>query len=154
MQNNTPEQNLINSFVDALGKTDIEDIQLSKPSEPHNQNCKSRTLADIEFTSDSGIRWAIEAKSNESKDKYNTVHKFFGELLKETGRANRDNCNIGILIPRNSKGFYSKAFKKINKEKFIAFGDLIPVKQVFTYDEYAGIEMISWFDLYNYTSPE
>ena len=146
MANRSPEQDLIDLFVEALNKHEDEDIQIRTL---HNKNCKARKFADIEFTSASGKRWAIEAKSNDSKDAHNTVHKIFGELLKETGRENRDACHIAILIPEDSKQFYSRLFQSINREKFIAYGSLVPVEKVFTFGE-AGIGIITWAELYDH----
>jgi len=146
LTNRSPEQNLIDSFVEALNTHEDENIKIRTL---YNKNCKSRKFADIEFTSVSGKRWAIEAKSNDSKDAHNTVHKIFGELLKETGRENRDVCYIAILIPEDSKSFYSRLFQSINREKFIAYGSLIPIVKVFTFGE-AGVGEITWVELYDY----
>ena len=89
LANRSPEQNLIDLFVEALNQHENEEIKIKIL---HNKSCRSQTFADIEFTSASGMRWAIEVKSNDSKDAHNTAHKIFGELLKETGRENRDAC--------------------------------------------------------------
>jgi len=146
LANRSPEQNLINGFVESLYSHNEEELRIEIL---HNGNCKSRTFADIEFTAKSGQRWAIEAKSNDSKDAHNTVHKIFGELLKETGRDNRGQCSIGILIPGNSLSFYSRLFQSINRQKFVEFGELIPVHSVFTYG-LSGIGQLSWVDLYDH----
>ena len=145
MANRSPEQDLIDGFVEVLPLIDDLNIQLA---ELLNQNCKAKKFADIEFIAKNGQRWAIEAKSNDSKDAHNTVHKFFGELLKETGRDNREQCCIGILIPENSVSFYSRLFQSINRGKFIKFGELIPVKSVFTFGK-SGILVMSWTALYD-----
>jgi hypothetical protein len=113
-----------------------------------NQSCKSRKYADVEFISSSGIHWVIEAKSNDSSDAHNTVHKIFGELLKETGKNNRSNCKYGILLPENSTEFYSRLFQEINKQKYVGFGNLIPVEKVCIHGS-SGIEIISWEELYD-----
>ncbi len=96
----------------------------------------------------SNKNWVIEAKSDDSRDRHNTVHKIFGELLKETGRNNRENCSYAILIPGSSVKFYSRAFQSIRRDKFIGFGKLIPVNCVFTCNE-TGIKKISWEKLYD-----
>lgn len=146
MANRRPEQNLIDAFIEALQTHTDEHICIETL---HNSNCKARKYADIEFTSKSGQRWAIEAKSNDSKDAHNSVHKIFGELLKETGRSNRENCLIGILIPEDSKSFYSRLFQSISRDKFIEFGNLIPVDNVFTHGS-SGVEQITWAGLYDH----
>lgn len=145
MVNRTPEQDLINGFVTALKAHNDERLIIDKL---HNSNCKAKNHADIEFHSKSGIHWVIEAKSHDSKDKYNTVHKLFGELLKETGRLHRDTCKFAVLIPEEAVHFYSRAFQSIAREKFIAFGSLVPVESVFTFGT-TGIFEFSWEDLYS-----
>jgi len=96
LANRSPEQNLINAFIEALQANDDDNLKISSII---NTSCKSRKYADIEYISQSGQHWVIEAKTNDSSDAHNTVHKIFGELLKETGKENRNNCKYGILIP-------------------------------------------------------
>lgn len=74
MANRTPEQDLIDAFVAALHAHDDERLAIGQL---RNSNCKAKHHADIEFHSKSGIHWVIEAKSHDSKDKHNTVHKIF-----------------------------------------------------------------------------
>jgi RNA recognition motif-containing protein len=145
MANKTPEQDLINQFMEHLKNHESDEFKVSKVI---NKNCKSKTYADIEFISASNLHWVIEAKSDNSKDRHNTVHKIFGELLKETGRDNRNNCRYAILIPSDSIQFYSQAFRSINRNKFIDFGHLIPVDYVFTSDEKA-INQVPWEQFYD-----
>ena len=95
MANRTPEQDLINDFVQHLRTHQDPEIRIELLL---NSNCKSKRLADVEFKSAKGLHWVIEAKSDDSKDKHNTVHKIFGELLKETGRTNRADCRHAVLI--------------------------------------------------------
>ncbi|WP_105172172.1 hypothetical protein [Pseudoalteromonas sp. T1lg24] len=149
MPNRTPEQDLIEQFMAYLQGHEDDDLRIS---EVINQNCKAKQFADVEFVSISNKHWVIEAKSDDSKDRHNTVHKIFGELLKETGRDNRNNCRYAILIPGSSVQFYSRAFQSINREKFIGFGDLIPVNCVFTCNEH-GISKMSWEALYDAYQP-
>lgn len=143
--NRSPEQDLINGFVETLSREENKEYGISTLI---NSNCKAKKFADIEFISHGGHHWAIEAKSNDSKDAHNSVHKIFGELLKETGRSDRDNCYFGILIPKNAILFYSRLFQEINRDKFIQFGDLIPVKQVFAYDA-SEVKFLTWSELYD-----
>ena len=117
-----------------------------------NKNCRSKKHADIEFISESDKLWVIEAKINKSKDAHNSVYKLFGELLKETGREKRDNCNIAILLPENGVLFYSRLFQLINCQKFLDFGTLIPIKNVFLFEN-SGISQMSWENLYDKQTP-
>lgn len=94
----------------------------------------------------------IETKSHDSKDKHNTVHKIFGELLKETGRVNREKCRHAVLIPESSIGFYSRAFQSIDREKFFGFGTLIPIDTVFLSGS-SGVKQITWAALYDSHQP-
>lgn len=149
MANKTPEQDLINDFVRYLRAHEDQSIRIA---ELFNDNCKSKRLADVEFESADQVRWVIEAKSNDSKDKHNTVHKIFGELLKETGRTNRSNCRHAVLIPQSSITFYSRAFQSIAREKFLGFGALIPIDTVFTCGP-DGVERLTWEGLYDAYSP-
>ena len=145
MSNIAHEQTLIDNFVSELFNHTNSNIRIS---EIYNNNCKSKTYADIEYISDSGKYWVIEAKSHISADKYNTVHKIFGELLKETGRDSRNNVSYSILIPEEGITFYSRLFQEIKKEKFIGFGDLIPIECVFTFGA-SGVAQITWEALYD-----
>ena len=149
MQRNTPEQDLIDSFVYALVRHDDPEIKLQ---DSINTNCRSKKYADIEYRSASGRHWVIEAKSNESGDAHNTVHKVFGELLKETGKKNRDNAKFGILLPETGILFYSRKVQQIDRARFIGFGELIPVESVFIFGE-SGIRQIEWCDLYDANKP-
>lgn len=94
----------------------------------------------------------IEAKSDDSKDKYNTVHKIFGELLKETGRTHRSNCRYAILISESSVEFYSRAFQAIDRQMFIGFGGLIPIDTVFISSS-TGVKQLTWQSLYDAYMP-
>lgn len=149
MTNRSPEQELINQFVQHL---EIHTDNALKIRCILNQSCKARKFADIEFQSETNIHWVIEAKSNDSRDKYNTVHKIFGELLKETGRDNRINCRYAILIPESALMFYSRTLQSINRTKFVDFGLLIPVDTVFT-SSINGINQYTWESLYDLYSP-
>ncbi len=128
MSNIQYEQPLINEFVSALQRA--QDPRLSI-SEVHNQICHCREYADVEFTATSGARWAIEAKYGAPANISNEVHKLFGDLLRETGRENRQNCKIGLLLHQRTERFFRCGVSRINRQKFIAFGRLIPVRSVF-----------------------
>ncbi|PSW08300.1 hypothetical protein C9J01_24325 [Photobacterium rosenbergii] len=145
MANRSPEQDLIDGFISSLSRIEDADYRIQTLI---NSNCKAKKFADIEYVSHSGQRWAIEAKSNDSKDAHNSVHKIFGELLKETGRNEIQERSIGILIPLDAIAFYSRLFQAIDRDKFIRFGTLIPVKSVFAYGD-AELKMMSWPELYD-----
>ena len=145
MANRTPEQDLINEFIGHLENQNDDQIRIDRVI---NKNCKSKRFADVEFESKAKVHWVIEAKSNDSKDAPNTVHKIFGELLKETGRTNRANCRQAILIPESAVQFYSRAFQSIDRKKYIAFGKLIPIDTVFTSCS-IRVRKITWKSLYD-----
>lgn len=145
MANRAPEQNLIDEFVVHLRNHDDDNIRIA---ELFNSNCRSKKFADIEFESITKLRWVVEAKSDDSKDKHNTVHKIFGELLKETGRTNRAECRHAVLLPESATEFYSRAFQSINREKFLGFGALIPIDTVFLCGS-SGIKQLTWAALYD-----
>jgi hypothetical protein len=145
MSNRTPEQDLIDQFVAHLEQHADETLKIDTII---NSSCKSKKFADVEFKSATNLHWVIEAKSDDSKDKHNTVHKIFGELLKETGRTNRSDCYHAILIPESAVKFYSRAFQAIDREKFLGFGKLIPIDTVFT-SSATGIGQLTWESLYD-----
>ena len=149
MANRTPEQDLIDEFVAHLNNHPDDSLSIVKVI---NSNCKSRTFADVEFESKANLHWVIEAKSDDSTDKHNTVHKIFGELLKETGRTNRSNCRHAILIPQAAVVFYSRAFQSIDRKKFLGFGALIPIDTVFTSSS-GGVKQLTWESLYDAHKP-
>lgn len=149
MANRTPEQDLIDEFVHRLRNHSDPAIRIESLL---NSNCKSKKLADVEFVSAQKLHWVIEAKSDDSKDKHNTVHKIFGELLKETGRTNRSDCRHAVLIPEGAVPFYSRAFQSIAREKFVAFGRLVPIDTVFTCG-ISGVAQLTWEGLYDSYPP-
>ena len=79
----------------------------------------------------SGQRWAIEAKIGAPDNRANEVHKLFVNLLRETGRAHRQNCKIGLLLHHETEGYFRNGVNRIDREKFIPFGSLVPVEAVF-----------------------
>lgn len=145
MANQAPEQNLINEFIEHIRNHADESLCIEKL---YNSKCRSRKFADVEFESKSKIHWVIEAKSDDSKDKHNTVHKIFGELLKETGRTNRAECKHVVLLHESAIDFYSRAFQSIDRDKFLGFGALIPIDTVFLSSQ-SGIKELTWEALYD-----
>lgn len=141
------EQALVDQFVAAtLSELAENEFRLKSKI---NTNCKHKNYADIEYISETGIHWVIEAKSN-LKDRHNAIHKLFGELLKETGRSRPgNNLHYGVLLPAEGLKFFGKGFAVVNKEKFEAFGDLIPVSKVF-YVEGSCIRHLNWAQMHGF----
>lgn len=143
MSNARPEQNLIDQFIELLDK--YEDFEVLNII---NSKCRSKNHADVEFTTINNDHWALEAKSHLTSNNHNSAHIVFGELLKETGRSNRDETitKYGVLLSESE--FYQEKFRLINREKYIQFGLLIPVSKIFviennkilayTWDEFVG----------------
>jgi hypothetical protein len=144
LANRTPEQDLIDRFVQSKSASGTNWLFT---------NCRSKTQADLEFITKEGAYWVIEAKSHDSKDAHNTVHKIFGELLKETGRP-RDIHEIqyGVLLPYEGLSFYSRLFRSIPRSKFVGFGQLIPISAVFSCSVAAAVSEMSWEDLYDFAN--
>ncbi len=112
--NESWEQKLIKTFEKEKNK----EIKVSE-----NFNCRSNTKADIQYTDMNGINWFIEAKSFKSPDKYNGVHKIFGELLKMSKFAEEsENAHLGILV--DDEDFLKKHLKMCNTEKLLGFGQI------------------------------
>lgn len=146
MPNTQYEQPLIDRFVDALQDADGE----LRVREVHNSSCTNNTdFADLEFTSVSGQRWAIEAKYGAPDNMHNEVHKLFGDLLRETGRANRHGCRIALLLYAGNEQFFRTGVRRINREKFIRFGCLIPIERVFVVGECPSFETRTWREFYD-----
>ena len=141
----TSEKYLIDGFVAALRAHTDPNLRIK---ELINDNCRARNFADVEFKSESSIHWVIEAKSDRSGDRHNSVHKIFGEILKETGRTNRQDCMHAVLIPTNAVQFYSRKFQCIDRGKFLGFGKLIPIDTVFTCAT-GVIQQLTWSELYD-----
>lgn len=126
--NATPESELVDRFKDNLNKMTVI-------KEEANFNCKSQTNADIEFKDFLGNYFVIEAKVSTTSDKYNNIHKIFGELLKETGRPRTNTPNIRYAILIDNDEFFSNGFNEILKEKYLGFGELIPIQDIFILKE-------------------
>ena len=136
-----PEQELVNRYVEYL-KCTYKNVRII------NANCKKHKYADLELILDD-VLWIIESKCHKSKNAYNSIHLLFGELLKETGRQRHFNNDVsyneikyGLLIPGNTYGytnkpgidFYKKHFKEIDKNKYLEFGKLIPIDDIFIFN--------------------
>lgn len=107
-----------------------------------NKNCKSKNHADIEYTKDNCL-YRIEAKTHLTGDIYNAIHKVFGELLKMTGYKNPEKQEVKYQLlfdgRKNEKGkdafdYFSDAYSKIPKDKFLSFGKLIPVDKIIIFN--------------------
>ena len=147
----THEQDFINSFISAARACGNPDYAVKSLV---NSKCKAKKFADVEYVSESGIYWAIEVKTHESPDFGNAVHKIFGELMKETGRIREDKLvRYALLLPSGGLELFGKRLLSVNKEKFEAFGKLIPVETVLHFDGEI-IKGISWEELYGYKCNE
>ena len=146
MPNSKYEQPLIDRFVAALKDADNE-IRIN---EMHNCSCAGNAdFADLEFTSVSGQRWAIEAKYGAPKNKANEVHKLFGDLLRETGRAHRNGCRIALLLYAGNEEYFRAGVRRINRGKYIQFGSLVPVESVFVVGDSPSFETRTWREFYD-----
>lgn len=140
------EQQLIDRFIIELNENRFFDKY-----DIINNNCKSKNHADIEMHVEiNGKRelWRIEAKVETNADKHNSVHKIFGELLKETGRHVDDGIVVRYALLLSDFEFYCKRFSKIERSRFIGFGKLIPVHCVFVFEKNGNFRKINWSDLH------
>lgn len=126
--NAQPRSKLVNNFNNILKPMNIikEEVDF---------NCKNQKSADIEFADFLGNYFVIEAKVSTTSDRYNNIHKIFGELLKETGRPRTNTPNIRYAILIDNDEFFSNGFNEIRKEKYLEFGELIPIKDIFILKE-------------------
>ena len=148
MPNHSLEQRLVDSFICALRRVQDRDLSIQRI---HNSNCKSRTFADLEFIAMSGQRWAIEAKYGAPSNKANEVHKLFGDLLRETGRDHRQNCKIGLLLHGQRENYFRNGVRRISRQKFARFGQLVPVQAVFVLCPLFPpvIKIAAWLEFYD-----
>lgn len=144
MKNNSPEQNLIDNFLEILNK---DKVILSHI----NSSCRgSHDYADIEFISTQKEHWVIEAKSHDTSSNHNAAHLLFGELLKETGkfrvRKRGNKLCYGLLL--SDDDFFAKKFRLISRIKYIRFGKLIPINTIFVLKE-GNILKYTWLEFYD-----
>lgn len=135
MGNKQPEADLVAAFEKIVKSKKLpDDLARFALDEETNFNCKSQTHADVEYTTKEGICLVIEAKTDKSSDRYNTIHKLFGNLLRETGR-NREGKTVemGLLIPGDDEAlrFYRSGFERINSRAYREFGKLVGCEHVF-----------------------
>ena len=145
MSNIAHEQHLVDGFVSVLQQVRNPDLSIRSI---HNKSCRSRTLADVDFTAMSGQRWAIEAKYGAPDNRPNEVHKLFGHLLRETGRSHSEDCKIGLLLHHETERDFRKGVRRICRDKFLRFGCLIPVQAVFVLD-LPYVRRKTWMDFYD-----
>lgn len=138
-------------------------------------------LADVELVLESQC-WPegvpdhlfLEAKCHHSKDSQNTIHKLFGQLLKETnknsvGRQEKSNC-LGILIPtdgaewKDSAGtivrrgsgidYYREGFNRIKQSVYFDFGRIVDARYVLAFSVYAQeLSVFDWNGFYAGAKP-
>ena len=141
------EQDFVDRFMSIAQSHADDNLGIGKVI---NSRCKAKHFADIEYLSRSGTHWAIEAKTHESPDFANAVHKIFGEFMKETGRKGRPALvSYALLLPWEGLEAFGKAFIEVNKKKFEKFGALIPISSVL-YVKRGDIGCITWAQLHGY----
>ncbi len=132
----------------------------------------SKTRADVEYLSNGGDYLVLEAKTNESKDAYNTRHKIFGQLMKEHSKSNSERIlhieriALGVIIPmdppvsglsntkKNGFDFYHAGYRDIPPEIFSEFGKLVKVKYVFVCSlEKRTVHVYDWMGYYYRAAP-
>ena len=145
MSNCPHEQCLIDSFILALRQVQDRDLSIQHI---HNQSCRSQTFADVEFTAMSGQRWAIEAKYCAQGKITTEIHTLFGDLLRETGRENRQNCKIGLLLHQQKENYFKNGVNRIARKKLAQFGGLVPVQAVFVFSP-PVITKKTWREFYS-----
>lgn len=113
----------------------------------------------------------LEAKSHHSKDAPNTINKIFGQLLKETGKKTEARLGagrycLGVVFPEesaewtddNGKRFsqpsgpkyYRSGFNRIDRGKYVAFGELVDARFVLSFSMDVNILRIyKWADFYD-----
>ena len=148
------EQTLIRNFERLIRDDNIYGVN---ENECHkNFNCKAKKYADVEYITKTGIRLVIEAKTHLSPDRHNSLHKIFGELLKE---ANRDRdkqveCQYGLLVPLTTSNrisgeeFYrNKLVEHVGMKNLKEFSRIIPMTWVFACDN-KRLKMYTWGDFF------
>jgi hypothetical protein len=148
------EQKLVTNFMNLIWHDDIYGV---KEDEIYNFNCKAKKYADVEYITKKGIRMVIEAKSHHSPDRHNSLHKIFGELLKEAFR-HRDKLiksRYCLLVPltRHEKvsgeEFYrSKIIEYIGMTNLNKFSKIIPMSYVFACSN-KELKMYGWLPFFN-----
>lgn len=136
----------------------------------HNASGDTNEYADIELTTATGVLVAIEAKTHETRDAPNTVHKVFGQLLAEHGKTNpqrrKASACFGILIPAEKPmnpdapkscgtSYYQRRFRNIPENKFEEFGVLVDAKYVFVFRRTRPqqLDVYGWMDFYRNKKP-
>ncbi|GAB3807086.1 hypothetical protein [Virgibacillus kimchii] len=161
-----PERDLIQGFESIMKQNENVDMTM-----PTNFGNNTTILADIEYVSSTGEYMVIEAKSNHSRDAHNSVHKLFGELLKETGKnkVNRlqgdQKASLAVLIPEDAStrdgvtknsgyNFYKRHFNNIPHDIFEKFGELVNARYVFIYSKRDNcVKQYSWIGFYQGEEP-
>lgn len=149
----SPEASLVAAFVDIIRNHTKFGI-----AKEFNVGSDTNQFADVEYLSKSGEYIVIEAKSNETQDAPNTVHKVFGQLLKECGKHRFRSEYLPVLavlipddIPEDSKApkekgsvYYGRRFRDIPEDKYRAFGELVGIRYVFTCARNRYVHIYDW----------
>jgi len=164
------EKLLVTEFCNFVARNGNESFAVSEIH--HGQNGSGDTIqfADIELTSTLGELIAIEAKTHETRDAPNTVHKVFGQLLAERGKTNPRRkekfVSLGILIPaetpvkegapkEDGKTYYQRRFRNIPKDIFKTFGILVNAKYIFVFQRTPDLKLdvYRWMDFHRDREP-
>lgn len=140
----------------------------------------TKALADVElclvrdrWPLGSPANLLVEVKSHHSEDSPNTINKIFGQLLKETGKANdgprRANSALAILFPaegadwvargrsftrKPGNEYYRKGFLRIKRNIYLEFGSLVGARYVLSFSvDKSFLEVHSWAGFYDGMSP-
>lgn len=157
------EQGLVTSFLALVKRS--EKFSVARMINTRSRDTKDH--ADIEYIASNGEYLVIEAKSNETQDAPNTVHKVFGQLLKECSKSQRRETAdpaLAILIPDDmptdpkapkEKGgdYYRRRFREILPEKYLGFGTLVGAKYVFLCSRGHYVKVYTWEGFYNGEAP-
>ncbi|MGJ0514187.1 MAG: hypothetical protein ACR65O_00380 [Methylomicrobium sp.] len=164
---NEIEQELVTEFCSFIEQHGDETFAVD---EIHNGSGDTKFYADIELTTTSGELIAIEAKTHETRDAPNTVHKVFGQLLAEHGKTNPQReillPKFGILIPAETptnphapkscgRSYYQRRFRDIPELKFEQFGQMVNAKYVFVFKRSGPkrLDVYHWMDFHRMRDP-
>ena len=73
---------------------------------------------------------------------------FLVTFSRETGRDDRQTCNIGLLLHGQTENYFRKGIQRIPRQKFAGFGELVPVRAVFVLSP-PIIEIWTWLEFYD-----
>lgn len=156
MANKSWEQDFIDKYVEeVLCKNECIEIV--------NKGCRAKKYADLEYLDKSTkTLWRIEVKTSDSPGSLDSVHKIFGELLKNTSFKNTANSDYsvkyGLLLDskrlrnknddfnkRNQNNFQKQIIRSFSHDRLQKFGEIVPIESVFIFDG-ENVHKLSWDD--------